>query len=572
NQLSKVLPEYMMPSVLVKIESMPLTVNGKLDRKSLPDPEFVNEDSYVAPTTELEEKLCSIFAEVLGLEKVGITDDFFRIGGDSLLAVKVISSIKKILELSITVKDIFGNSTPAKLIKALASNGKNQELKLKARDDKTIVLTENQKSIMNRISIDNDITLYNGTYGFIINKNIKINIMIKAFKETVDALPLMKTLFIRNSQSTLIDINNLKLPISINRSFYNKNPNKQTLIDLLNSLSLEIFNLDKDVLWKACIYPLSENKYYLTLCFSRIISDGYSCGIFLKVLFNNYDSLLRDEFTSPDKQSLNYFDYASREQRSIKEGKYSEQINYWKSKYKYLPCRHLLGVELNQRPLLYGPANIIRIELDELTTWNLRNYSKGLGISPYSIFFSVWSDYLQQTSGKQKISVTCYYRNRDEDELKHIHGPFTNSIPILIDFPLQLGQENKCIKTSLLRVSDSIHEGISNSVPYGLLLDSIGIEKELQIKYNGYPLTQTFVNFPQPYSDVSRDESYRKDISMLSHTKLTSELDIGIILFEDKNNYSIGLIYRPELFSYDFSSQTAENYIDRLKRVCCNSA
>ncbi|WP_162902528.1 non-ribosomal peptide synthetase, partial [Facilibium subflavum] len=108
NQLSKVLPEYMVPSVLVEIDSMPLTVNGKLDRKSLPDPEFVNEDSYVAPTTELEEKLCSIFAEVLGLEKVGITDDFFRIGGDSLLAVKVISSIKKILELSITVKDIFG--------------------------------------------------------------------------------------------------------------------------------------------------------------------------------------------------------------------------------------------------------------------------------------------------------------------------------------------------------------------------------------------------------------------------------------------------------------------------------
>ncbi|MED7789652.1 non-ribosomal peptide synthetase, partial [Francisella sp. 19X1-34] len=105
NQLSKVLPEYMVPSVLVEIDSMPLTVNGKLDRKALPDPEFINEDSYIAPTTELEEKLCNIFAEVLGLDRVGITDDFFRVGGDSIVSIQLSSRLRR-NEIDCSVRDI----------------------------------------------------------------------------------------------------------------------------------------------------------------------------------------------------------------------------------------------------------------------------------------------------------------------------------------------------------------------------------------------------------------------------------------------------------------------------------
>ncbi|MBK2239032.1 non-ribosomal peptide synthetase, partial [Francisella philomiragia] len=116
-QLSRVLPEYMVPSILVELESMPLTVNGKLDRKALPDPEFVNEDSYVAPSTELEISLCTIFAEVLGLKKVGITDNFFRIGGNSILAIKIVSKINLAqLKFELDVRDIFYYQSISNLI------------------------------------------------------------------------------------------------------------------------------------------------------------------------------------------------------------------------------------------------------------------------------------------------------------------------------------------------------------------------------------------------------------------------------------------------------------------------
>jgi pimeloyl-ACP methyl ester carboxylesterase len=119
NQLSKILPDYMVPSILVEIENLPLTINGKLDYKALPDPEIISDDSYVEPTTELEVKICNIWSEVLGLKKIGITDNFFRIGGNSILAIKLSYRLSNELDGQISVADVFTNKTVSELSKRL---------------------------------------------------------------------------------------------------------------------------------------------------------------------------------------------------------------------------------------------------------------------------------------------------------------------------------------------------------------------------------------------------------------------------------------------------------------------
>jgi len=113
NYLGSRLPEYMIPSILVYLEKLPLTINGKLDRKALPDPEFTNIDNYVAPRNELESQVCKIWGEVLGLpeDRIGIRDDFFRLGGDSILAIKLVSKINKGLKNNVSIATIFKHST-----------------------------------------------------------------------------------------------------------------------------------------------------------------------------------------------------------------------------------------------------------------------------------------------------------------------------------------------------------------------------------------------------------------------------------------------------------------------------
>ena len=119
--LQSKLPEYMVPSILVKIDVLPLTINGKLDRSSLPNPELSNTDAYVAPRNEIEIKICQAWAEVLNLPEaqVGIRDDFFKLGGNSILAIKLINRINKKLKMTIGVSYIFKYNMISKLVEKL---------------------------------------------------------------------------------------------------------------------------------------------------------------------------------------------------------------------------------------------------------------------------------------------------------------------------------------------------------------------------------------------------------------------------------------------------------------------
>jgi acyl-coenzyme A synthetase/AMP-(fatty) acid ligase/acyl carrier protein len=119
--LENKLPEYMVPVVLMHLDKLPLTINGKLDRKALPEPNFINEETYTAQVTELEEKLCRIWSEVLGIpfEKIGVRDDFFRLGGHSILAIKLMTRINKELNILVNVSTIFTANTVRTMSKLL---------------------------------------------------------------------------------------------------------------------------------------------------------------------------------------------------------------------------------------------------------------------------------------------------------------------------------------------------------------------------------------------------------------------------------------------------------------------
>jgi long-subunit acyl-CoA synthetase (AMP-forming) len=124
NYLHTKLPKYMIPVALVHLEKLPLTITGKLDRNALPDPELTSNDRYMAPRNKLEERICQIWGEVLGLDKdkVSIREDFFRLGGNSILAIRLVSKINTELNSSISVASIFKFNTIDRLVYHVVHN------------------------------------------------------------------------------------------------------------------------------------------------------------------------------------------------------------------------------------------------------------------------------------------------------------------------------------------------------------------------------------------------------------------------------------------------------------------
>ncbi|MFJ8856283.1 phosphopantetheine-binding protein, partial [Streptomyces sp. NPDC102437] len=118
-EISGTLPEYMIPSAFVVLDEIPLTVNGKVDRRALPAPQFGNEATGRAPRTAKEEVLCGLFAEILGLPSVTIDDHFFNLGGHSLLATRLVGRIRTVLGVELTVATLFENPIVATLVEKL---------------------------------------------------------------------------------------------------------------------------------------------------------------------------------------------------------------------------------------------------------------------------------------------------------------------------------------------------------------------------------------------------------------------------------------------------------------------
>ncbi|MDE9590390.1 phosphopantetheine-binding protein, partial [Xenorhabdus bovienii] len=122
--LSEHLPDYMLPASLTFMEAIPLTLNGKVDRRALPEPVFGDRENYIAPRNALESQLCALWQDVLALEQVGIEDNFFRIGGNSLLAIKLTSAIRHKMAIDIPLNILFSCKCIALLSQWLATDNK----------------------------------------------------------------------------------------------------------------------------------------------------------------------------------------------------------------------------------------------------------------------------------------------------------------------------------------------------------------------------------------------------------------------------------------------------------------
>ncbi|RMZ60274.1 amino acid adenylation domain-containing protein, partial [Chryseobacterium nematophagum] len=472
--LSGHLPDYMVPSVYVHLEELPLTLNGKLDRRSLPEPTFTGVTEYIAPRTVLEKQLSELYGEVLGLEpsSISIHDDFFRLGGNSIMAIKLISRIHRDLGFAVTVamlfthKNIYSLSHVLESSDNVMSNSMIGAITVSDVEDQKLSFAQERLWFLDQY--EGGSSAYNIPMVFGLSGTTDLGVLKSSFSHLLSRHDILRTLILKDSEGQGYQYVSDKM-LCIN----------ETVVSSVSELDLElekemgrVFLLSEELPISVRLFSLEDN-FYLTVVIHHIAFDGWSIDIFFRELSIIYESLLLG--IEPDLRplSISYKDFALWQRDYLSGSVLSVQLDYWKT--------HLNGFEPLNLPLDYARPSVVSYVgkslscsfSPELST-HLRSLSKDLGISLYSVMLGGYYLLLSSYSGQRDIILGTPVANRHHSGLEDLIGFFVNTLVLRAELDFNLDISDYLVHISSLVSSAQIHQ----DVPFEKLVDELGLDHD----------------------------------------------------------------------------------------------
>ena len=438
SHLSSVLPEYMVPAAYVRLEQLPLTANGKLDRRALPAPEAdaYSTRGYEPPEGEVETRMAEVWAEVLKLDRVGRHDNFFELGGHSLLAVRVVTRLRQGLGVEVAIRDLFAHPVLADLARILAGAAP-AELPLIAPAERNgrLPLSFAQQRLWFLAQLGGVSAAYHIPFGLRLKGDLdhialgraldRIVARHEALRTTfafIDDQPVQRIAMAEDSRFLLLD-HDLR-----------RHGEVQAELDRLTELEARAsFDLEAGPLIRGRLIRLTEDEHVLLLTMHHIVSDGWSMGIFINELSALY-AAFRDGREDPlPELEIQYADYAVWQRQWIEGEILQQQAEYWKASLAgapallELPADHIRPAEKD-----YAGA-FARLVLDERLTAGLKDLSRRHGTTLFMTLLAGWAALLSRLSGQQDVVIGSPTANRGRAEIERLIGFFVSTLVLRLD-------------------------------------------------------------------------------------------------------------------------------------------
>ncbi|UHA73332.1 non-ribosomal peptide synthetase [Paenibacillus sp. 481] len=430
-QLKPIVPDYMVPSSFIILDSMPLTTNGKIDRRALPAPHERVTIRYTAPTNEVEQQLASIWAEVLGLEQVGIYDHFFELGGHSLKAMTLIAKVHKMLDIRLSLHDVFANTSvyeQALLIQKEARDDRHAPLR-PARVQATYPVSSAQKRLYMVQQVDRSGTSYNMPMVFEFESEIDRERMQEAFLALLDRHESLRTSFkvvqgeLRQQIHSVLELNwNMK------HDMFTGEPDDavavQDRIDNYLISFIRPFDLTGPSLLRAGMLTVSKMRHLLIIDIHHSVSDGVSTGIIFRELLQLYNGVVFEPL------SVQYKDYAVQEQEQKNSEAYRQSECFWLEQFK------------GELPVLNFPYDFTRqsgkkcaggqseLQLSAEFTERLNELAGRNGTTLYTLLLTAYSILLSKYSGDEDIIIGAPMAGRKHADTADIVGMFVHTMAL----------------------------------------------------------------------------------------------------------------------------------------------
>ena len=390
------LPYYMIPSDFILMDTFPLTINGKIDRKALPSLSEGLQETYIKPSTELEEKLVTIWSDILKMdaETIGVTSSFFELGGHSLSAITLMNRIEQYFSVSIDLRDIFR----FKDIQSLSAHVSALETKEyegigKAEEASSYVLSSAQRRMYFLYEFDKEGTTYNMPGVFQLDENLDVERFKHSIQELVMRHESLRTLF-------EIEPSEVRQKIGIGEGFeltHETLSNKE--LDKYIESFIRPFDLSREYPFRVSLVQLEEGGYILLLDMHHIISDGLSQDILLR----DFVSLYLEE--SLPALELQYKDYAVWQQSSEQQARVLSDKLYWMGLYR--EDFDVLELPTDRpRPLhMDNQGGTVSITLKENTSKQLRSLALANDTTLYTVLLSFYTILLSKLGNTEDVIV-----------------------------------------------------------------------------------------------------------------------------------------------------------------------
>ncbi|WP_173964030.1 non-ribosomal peptide synthetase, partial [Flavobacterium collinsii] len=530
-QLKLSLPEYMIPMIWVELEEMPLTSNGKLDRKALPDPDSsdLSTKEYVAPRTDTEHQLAQIWENLLGVEKVGVHDNFFELGGHSLLATRLVSMIRKELSIEIEIADVFEYTTISTLGVHVSIQSEGVLLPAVVLEDRSgrIPLSFSQERLWFLDQLEGSVA-YHIPIVLRLEGALDTSILEQTLQSIVSRHEVLRTILLSEDGIGYQEVISEKEWILDQVEISDRSLFENILQDYL----MAPFDLSADYKLRACLYDLGDQKYILACVFHHIASDDWSEGILVNEFMELYSALQSGRAAVLPELSLQYSDYAIWQRKHLEGAVLDSQLSYWEEKLEGVGTLSLPTDYV--RPSIQSTAGSnVSLTLDKNLSDSLNALCQAEGVTLFMLMLSAFKVLLSRYSGQDDICVGTSIANRTQSELEGMIGFFVNILALRSDL-----SGDPSFRELLKRVKETTLGGYDHQLaPFEKVVDRMITARDMSMS----PLFQVlFVlhNTPEESGKSGKDlegvtlSGYEFD-SVTSKSDLTlnaSEGDSGLIL------------------------------------------
>ncbi|MBA2682308.1 MAG: AMP-binding protein, partial [Ktedonobacteraceae bacterium] len=571
--LATLLPEYMLPTLFVPLEELPVTPNGKVDRDALPEPVFSEQENradYVAPRTETERILVNLCQEVLSIEQISVHDNIFMLGAYSLLATLIMSRVRAAFQVVLPLVTIFQAPTMAQLAELIEQARPNTPLETPpmittVERDKPIPLSFSQERVWFMHYLDPSNTSYHfqATLRFkghlhveaverALNEIVRRHEIFRTSVQEIDGQPMQNIHAFTPFTLPIIDIRDL--PPELREARFSS---------LVQQESRRLFDLSCLPLVRWTLVQLDDQHYGLIHVEHHLVHDGWSLNVFLREFMALYQAFVSTDVSPLPEPAIQFADFVAWHRQWMQSGVQEQQLHYWKQKLQGAPTLLKLPTDYPRPATQRFKGAAARVEMPKQLYLDLREVGNREGVTLYTVMLAAFCILMACYANQDDFCIGSAIANRRWKETEELLGMLVNNIILRIQLD------------NTLTLSDLLHqlhaltmEAYENQdVPFDKLVEAVHVERDLS--HN--PLFQVMFSFHD--SAAPALELPELELELLDGINNGSaKFDMNVTAaprFSQKNGHRdpIGITLVWEYNTDLFTSETIERMLNHLQNI-----